>query len=75
MKKKEYCYKINVHFLFLTAICHKGGKFLEIWGFLSIFFVGINFRSFCKPDYFAGTDFRDFGQKPRKARNFNTGEN
>ena len=30
MKKKAYCYKINLHFLFLNAICHKGEKFLEI---------------------------------------------
>ena len=68
MKKKAYCYKINLHFLFLTAICHKGGKFLEIWGFFSIFFAGINFRGFNKIEYFAGTNFRDFGQKPRKVR-------
>ena len=54
MKKKAYCYKINLHFLFLTAICHKGRKFLEIWGFFSIFFVG--------------TNFHDFEQKPRKVR-------
>ena len=66
MKEKAYCYKINLHFLFLAAICHKGGKFPEIWGFFSIFFAGINFRSFNKIEYFAGTNFRDFGQKPRK---------
>ena len=54
--------------MFTTAICHKGGKFLEIWGFFSIFFAGINFRGFNKIEYFAGTNFRDFGQKPRKAR-------
>ena len=68
MKKKAYCYKINLHFLFLTAICHKGGKFLGIRDFFSIFFAGINFRGFNKIEYFAGTNFRDFGQKPRKAR-------
>ena len=66
MKEKAYCYKINLHFLFLAAICHKGGKFPEIWGVFSIFFAGINFRSFNKIEYFAGTNFRDFGQKPRK---------
>ena len=64
--KKAYCYKINLHFLFLTAICHKGGKFLEIQRFFSIFFTGINFHSFNKMEYFAGTNFCDFGQKPRK---------
>ena len=53
MKKKAYCYKINLHFLFLTAIRHKGGKFLEIWGFFSIFFAGINFRGFNKIEYLA----------------------
>ena len=38
MKKKAYCYKINLHFLFLTAIwVEKGGKFLEIWGFFQFF--------------------------------------
>ena len=37
MKKKAYCYKINLHFLFLTAICHKGGKFLEIRVFFQFF--------------------------------------
>ena len=68
MKKKAYCYKINLHFLFLTAICHKGGKFLGIRDFFSIFFAGINFRGFNKIEYFAGTNFRDFGQKLRKAR-------
>ena len=68
MKKKVYCYKINLHFLFLTAICHKSGKFREIRGFFSIFFAGINFRGLNKIEYFAGTNFRDFGQKPRKAR-------
>ena len=66
MKKKAYYYKINLHFLFLTAICHKGGKFLEIRGFFSIFFGGVNSRGFNKIEYFAGTNFRDFGQKPRK---------
>ena len=69
MKKKAYCDKINLHFLFLTAICHKSGKFLEIrLFFFSIFIAGINFRGFNKIEYFAGTNFRDFGQKPRKAR-------
>ena len=66
MKKKAYCYKINLHFLFLTAICHKGGKFLEIQRFFSIFFAGINFRSFNKIEYFAGTNFCDFGPKTTK---------
>ena len=33
MKKKAYCYKINLRFLFLTTTCRKGGKFLEIRGF------------------------------------------
>ena len=65
MKKKAYCYKINLHFLFLTAICPKGGKFLETWEF-SVFFAGINFRGFNKSEYFAVKNFRDFGQKPRK---------
>ena len=65
MNKKAYCYKINLHFLFLTTICHKGGKFLEIWGFFQ-FFSGINFRGFNRSEYFAVTNFRDFGQKPRK---------
>ena len=38
MKKKAYRYKINLHFLFLTAICHKGGNFLEIrWVFFQYF--------------------------------------
>ena len=59
MKKKAYCYRINLHFLFLTAICHKGGKFLEIRVFFSIFFAGINFLSFNKIEYFAGTNFRE----------------
>ena len=68
MKKKAYRYKINLHFLFLTTICHKGGKFLEIRGFFSIFFVGINFRGFNKIEYFAGTNFCDIRQKPREAR-------
>ena len=68
MKKKAYRYKINLHFLFLTAICHKGGKFLEIRGFFSIFFAGINFRGFSKIEYFAGTNFGDFRQKPLGAR-------
>ena len=68
MKKKACCYKINLHFLFQTAICHKGGKFLEIRGFFSIFFASINFRGFNKIEYFAGTNFCDFGQKPRKAQ-------
>ena len=68
MKKKAYCYKINLHFSFLTAICHKGGKFQEIWEFFLIFFAGINFRGYNKIEYFAGTNFRDFGQKPQKAR-------
>ena len=65
MKKKAYCYKINLHFLFLTVICHKGGKFVV---FFSIFFAGINFRGFNKIKYFAGTNFCDFGQKTAKAR-------
>ena len=68
MKKKAYFYKINLCFLFLTAICQKGGKFLQIRGFFSIFFAGINFRGFNKIEYFAGTNFRDFGRKPRKTR-------
>ena len=68
MKKKAYCYKINLHFLFLTAICHKGEKFLEIRGFCSIFFTGINFRGINKIEYFEGTNFRDFAQKLRKAQ-------
>ena len=54
--------------MFLTATCHKGGKFLEIRGFFSIFFAGINFSGFNKTEYFTGTNFRDFEQKPRKAR-------
>ena len=65
MKKKAYCYKINLHFLFLTVICHKGGKFVV---FFSIFFAGINFRGFNKIKYFSGTNFCDFGQKTAKAR-------
>ena len=68
MKKKAYCYKINLHFSFLTAICHKGGKFQEIWEFFLIFFAGIDFRGYNKIEYFAGTNFRNFGQKPQKAR-------
>ena len=32
------------------------------------FFDGINFGGFNKIEYFVGTNFRDFGQKPRKAR-------
>ena len=68
MKKKAYCYKISLHFFFLTAICHKGGKFLGIRGFLSFFFAGINFCGFNKIKYFAGTNFHDFGQKAQKAR-------
>ena len=67
MKTKTYCYKINLHFLFLTAICHKGRKLLEIQGVFSSFFAGINFRGFNKIEYFAGTNFRDFRQKPQKA--------
>ena len=51
MKKKAYCYKTNLHFLFLTAICQKGGKFLEIRRFFSIFYAGINFHSFNKIKY------------------------
>ena len=69
IKKKVYCYKINLHFLFLTTICHKGGKFLEIRGFFQFFFAGINFCGFNKIEYFAGTNFHIFGQKPSKARN------
>ena len=68
MKKKAYCYKINLHFLFLTSICDKVKKFLEIRGFLSVFFARINFCGFNKIEYFADTNFRDFGQKPRKAQ-------
>ena len=68
MKKKAYCYKINLHFLFLASICDKFKKFLEIRGFFSIFFAGINFCDFNKIEYFVDTNFRDFGQKPRKAR-------
>ena len=72
MKKKAYCYKINLHFLFLTAICHKGGKFLEIrgegGGEFQFFLAGINFRGFNKIEYFPGTNFRDFREKPRKAQ-------
>ena len=64
MMKKAYCYKIDFHFLFLTVICHKGGKFLEIRGFFQFFFAGINFRGFNKVEYFAGKNFRNFGQKP-----------
>ena len=52
MEKKAYCYKINLHFLFLTAICNKGGKFLDIRGVL--IFTGINFRGLNKIEYFAG---------------------
>ena len=40
MKEKAYCYKINLHFLFLAAICHKGGKFLENRGGFFNFFRG-----------------------------------
>ena len=68
MKKKTYCYKINLHFLFLTAICHKGGKFQEIWGFFSIFFDGYEFSWFQENWIFRGYNFRDFRQKPQKAR-------
>ena len=68
MKKKAYCYKVKLHFLFLTTICHKGGKFPGIQGAFSIFFAGINFRGFNKIEYFVGTNFGDFGQKLRKAR-------
>ena len=57
MKKKPYCYKIKFYFLFLTAICHKGGKFLEIRGFFSIFLTIINFRGFNKIEFFPGTNF------------------
>ena len=46
--------------MFLTAICHKGGKSLEIRGFFSTFLAGINFRGFNKIEYFAGTHFCDF---------------
>ena len=60
MKKKAYCYKVKLYFLFLTTICHKG--------LFSIFFAGINFRGFNKIEYFIGTNFGDFGQKLRKAR-------
>ena len=63
-----YCYKINLYFLFLNAICHKGRELLEIRGFFSIFFTGINFRGFNKIEYFAGTNFRNFRQKPQKAQ-------
>ena len=66
MNEKTYCYKINLHFFFLTTIYRKGGKFLEIWDFFGIFFAGINFRGFNKIEYFAGTNFRDFGRKVRK---------
>ena len=68
MKKKAYCYKINLNFLFLTAIFHKGGKFLEIREFFSIFFAGINFCGFNNVEYFAGSNLCYFGQKPRKAQ-------
>ena len=63
-----------MHFLFLTAICHKCGKFLEIrggrggGGGVSRFFAGINFCGFNKIEYFSGANFRDFAQKPRKAQ-------
>ena len=43
MMKKAYCYKINFHFLFLTVICHKGGKILEIRGFFQFFLRGLIF--------------------------------
>ena len=68
MKKKTYCYKINLHFSFLTAICHKVGNSSKFGGFFSIFSAGINFRGFNKIEYFVGTNFRDFRQKPQKAR-------
>ena len=71
MKKKAYCYKINLHFLFLTDICNKGGKFV---GFLSIFFAGVNFRSFNKIECFAGTNFCDMGKNHESAK-INTREN
>ena len=71
MKKKAYCYKINLHFLFLTAICPKGGKFLETWEF-SVFFAGINFRGFNKSEYFAVKNFSRFWAKTEK---INTCEN
>ena len=35
-------------------------------GFSFIFFAGINFRSFNKIEYFASTNFPDFGQKALK---------
>ena len=63
---KRHCNRLIIrwwrkkHFLFLTAICHKGGKSLEIRGFFSTFFAGINFRGFNKIEYFAGTHFWDF---------------
>ena len=68
MKKKAYCYKIKLHFLFLTAICHKGGKFQEIRGF-SIFLAGMNFRGFKKIEYFAGIIFAILGKNREKRKN------
>ena len=67
MKKKAHCFKINLHFLFLTALS-QGWKIPRNSGFFSVFFAGINFRGFNKVEYFAGTNFSDFGQKPRKVR-------
>jgi len=44
----------------VVTLSVKGGKFLEIFFF---FLAVINFRSFNKIEYFAGTHFRDIGQK------------
>ena len=46
----------------------QGSKIPRNSGFFSFFFADINFRGFNKIEYFAGTNFRDFGQKARKAR-------
>ena len=46
----------------------QGWKIPRNSGFFPIFFAGINFRGFNKTEYFADTNFRDFGQKPRKAQ-------
>ena len=69
MKKKAYCYKINLHFLFLNAICHKGGKFLGIRGFFQFFWRVLIFAVSTKLNISRVQIFAILGKKREKNEN------
>ena len=69
MKKKAYCYKINLHFLFLTAICHKGEKFLGIRGFFLFFLRILIFAVSTKLNILQVQIFAILGKKREKHEN------